>query len=176
MQTKAEISTTHKDTKQQTIAELPPGHYTPEIIAKILTSLLKLPIEAKAPQGLITFNNSKKLTIGMTNNLRLFFNDNQKCHIFVVKNLTSPSSYFIHCNLADEEQNLLNGSPSSVLARFDIKGEPYEKINYQTAQDNVLRDTSTGKYVNSLTFSVRDESGNLFDFNGLPLEFELEIN
>ena len=74
LQTKAEISTTHKETKQQTIAELRPGHYTLEIIAKILTSLLKLPIEAKAPQGVIAFNNSKKLTIGMTDNLRLFFN------------------------------------------------------------------------------------------------------
>ena len=90
--------------------------------------------------------------------------------------MTFPSSYFIHCDLVDKEQNLLNGSPSSVLVRFDIKGEPYEKINYQTAQDNVLRDTLTGEYVNSLTLSVRDESGNLFDFNGLPLKFELEIN
>ena len=138
--------------------------------------MLKLPIEAKALQGLIALNNSKKLTIGMMNNLRLFFNVNQKYHIFVVKNLISPSAYFIHCDLVDKEQNLLNGAPSSVLARIDIKGEPYEKINYQTTQANVLRDTSTGEYVNSVTLSVRDESGNLLDFNGLPLEFELEIN
>ena len=72
-----------------------------------------------------------------------------------IKRLISPSTYFIHCDLVDKEQNLLNGSPSSVLARFDIKGEPYEKINYQTPQD-VLRDTSTGEYVNSVTLSVRE--------------------
>ena len=30
--------------------------------------------------------------------------------------------------------------------------------------------------VNSLTISVCDEMGNLFDFNDQPLEFELEIN
>ena len=30
--------------------------------------------------------------------------------------------------------------------------------------------------VNSITLSVKDEKGNLFDFNGMPLEFELEIN
>ena len=27
----------------------------------------------------------------------------------------------------------------------------------------------------SLTISVKDENGNLFDFDGLPLEFEIEI-
>ena len=74
----------------------------------------------------------------MTDNLRLFFNVDQKYHNFVVKNLTSPSAYFIHCDLVEGDQNLLNGSPSSVLARSDIRGEPYEKMNYQTTQDNVL--------------------------------------
>ena len=35
----------------------------------------------------------------------------------------------------------------------------------------------TGDYdVNSLTISVRDEKDELFDFNGMPLEFEVEIN
>ena len=92
-----------------------------------------------------------------------------------VKRLASPSTYFIYCDLVDKEQNLLNGNPSTVLARFDVRGEPFEKIHYQTTQ-HVLRDTSTYDYVNSLTISVRDVNGNLFYFNGLPLEFELEIN
>ena len=91
LKTKAEISTTHKETKQKTIAELTPGHYTPETIAKILTQSLKIPIVAKAPQGTIAFNDSKKLTIGITNNLRLFFNVNQEYHNFVVKNLIPPA-------------------------------------------------------------------------------------
>ena len=72
---------------------------------------------------------------------------------------------------------MLNGKASTVLARFDIRGEPFEKIHYQTSQQQVLRDTLTGDYdVNSLTISVCDEKGNLFDFNDQPLEFELEIN
>ena len=50
------------------------------------------------------------------------------------------------------------------------------KIRYQTPQTHVLRDTSTGEYVNSLTISVRDESNEIFDFNGFPLELEIEIN
>ena len=154
------------------------GHYTPETIAKRLTQEANFPIEANSPQGIIAFNNTENLITGLTDSLRLFFNIDQKYHNFVVKNLTSPSAYYIHCDLVDKEQNLLNGSPSSVLARFDIKGQPYENINYQTAQDNVLCDTSTDEnvHVNSVTLSVPDESGRLFDFNGLPLEFELEMN
>ena len=94
-----------------------------------------------------------------------------------VKRLTSPSTYFVHCDLIDKRQNLLNGNPSTVLARFDLRGKPFKKVHYQTAQQRVLRDTSTSDYdVNSLTISVQDEQGNLFDFNGMPLEFELEIN
>ena len=93
-----------------------------------------------------------------------------------VKRLTSPSIYFIHCDLVEKEQNLLNGNTSSVLARFDIRGSQFEKVTYQAPQLNVLRDTSKGYHVNSLTISVRDENGTLFDFQGLPLEFELEIN
>ena len=96
--------------------------------------------------------------------------------ITFVKRLTSPSTYFIHCDLMNKRQNLLNGKPSTVLARLDLRGKAFEKVHYQTAQRHVLRDTSTGDYdVNSLTISVQDENGNLFDFNGQPLEFELEI-
>ena len=79
--------------------------------------------------------------------------------------------------MVERRQNLLNGKPSTVLARFDLRGKPFEKVHYQTAQQHVLRDTSTSDYdVNSLTISVQDEQGNLFDFNGMPLKFELEIN
>ena len=48
-----------------------------------------------------------------------------------VKRLTSPSTYFIHCDLVDKEQNLLNEKPSTVLARFNVWGDPFEKITYQ---------------------------------------------
>ena len=54
---------------------------------------------------------------------------------------------------------------------------PYKKISYQTAQQHVLRDTLTSDYdVNNLTISLRDENSELFDFNGMPLEFEVKIN
>ena len=89
----------------------------------------------------------------------------------------NPNTYFIHCDLMDKRQNLLNGTPSTLLARFDIRGKPFEKVHYQTPQPHVLRDTASSDYdVNSITLAVQDDQGNAFDFNGLPLEFEIEIN
>ena len=106
---------------------------------------------------------NKKIVLGRDLSELLGIESNLLFKTFV-KRLRSPSTYFIHCDLVDKEQNLLNSSPSSVLARFDIKGELYEKMNYQKTQDNVLRDTLTGEYVNSLILSVGDESGKPFRF------------
>ena len=97
--------------------------------------------------------------------------------ITFIKRLRAPSTYFVHCDLIDKRQNLLNGKPSTVLARLDVRGKPFEKVHYQTPQPHVLRDIDSGDYdVNSITLSVKDEKGNLFDFNNQPLEFEVEIN
>ena len=118
-------------------------------------------------QNNVTFSNNLLKLLGIESTLFIAF----------IKRLTSPSTYFVHCDLIDKRQNLLNGKPSTVLAKFDIRGQPFEKVHYQATQQHVLRDTLTGDYdVNSLTISVRDEKGNLFDFNGQLLEFELEIN
>jgi len=62
------------------------------------------------------------------------------------------------------------------LARFDIKGLPYAKVSYDSTLQQVLRDCSTDAHVNSITVSVKDEHDELFDFKGMPLEFEIEIN
>jgi len=96
--------------------------------------------------------------------------------ISYVKKRNSPSTYFIHCDLLDKTKNILNGKRSDVLARFDIKGLPYAKVSYHSFPKQVLCDCSTDAHVNSITVSVQDEHGELFDFKGLPLEFELEIN
>ena len=102
--------------------------------------------------------------------------DRELRRINYVTKLRSPNTYFVHCDLIDKRQNLLNGKPSTVLARFDIRGQPFEKVHYQTPQ-HVLCETDSGDYgVNSITLSVKDENGNLFDFNNQPLEFQVEIN
>ena len=138
---------------------------------------IKIPTQINQPTGaMIIYNKSGYKIMLDTDLAELFGVDRELRIINFVKRLNSPTTYFTHCDLVEKEQNLLSGNPSSVLARFDLRGSPFEKIHYQTAQQHVLRDTSTGDYVNSLTISVRDVNGELFDFNGLPLEFELEIN
>ena len=67
-----------------------------------------------------------------------------------IRKLNSPSTYFIHCELIDKENNLFNGKPSSLFANFDIKGKAFEKVSYQSEPQHVLFDTSTDKYINSL--------------------------
>ena len=114
-------------------------------------------------QNNVKFSNNLLELLGIKNTLPF---------IAFIKRLTSPSTYFIHCDLVDKRQNLVKGKPSTVLARFVRRGKPFEKVYYQTAQQYVLRDTSTGDYdVNSLTISVRDEKGELFDFNNMPLKY-----
>jgi len=68
----------------------------------------------------------------------------------------------------------LNGKRSDVLAKFEIKGLPYEQVSYHPPPQDALRECSTGQHTNSITLTVKDENGELFD--GLPLELVLEIN
>jgi len=49
-------------------------------------------------------------------------------------------------------------------------------VSYHPPPQGVLRDCSTDTFVNSIELGVKNQDGELFDFNGLPLEFELEIN
>ena len=93
-----------------------------------------------------------------------------------VKNLRYPTTYFIHCNLVDKQENFLNNKKTDLLAKVDIKDKPYEKISYESSTHEPFRECLTGSHVQSITVSVRDQDGELFDFNGLPLEFVLEIN
>ena len=99
-----------------------------------------------------------------------------KKYITTVKQIIKPTAYFIHCDLIDKNQNFFNNKRSDLLAKLDIKGNPYEKVSYVSSPQQPSRDCSTSSHVNSITLSIRDQDGELFDFNGLPLEFELEIN
>ena len=92
-----------------------------------------------------------------------------------IKQLENPTSYCIHCDLVDQHQNLLNRKSSILLAKFDMKGKPFEKVYYKTGK-HVLCDASSGEYVKSVTLSVKDLDRELFHFNKMPLEFEMEIN
>jgi len=40
-----------------------------------------------------------------------------------------------------------------------MKEEPWQKIRYHASSQEILRDCTTGEYVNSITLSVRDVNG-----------------
>ena len=59
-------------------------------------------------------NNPKKnqYLITLSENLKtLFAVVKENRSNIIVKKFTSPTAYFIYCNLIDKEQNLLNGEP-----------------------------------------------------------------
>ena len=84
-------------------------------------------------------------------------------------------SYFIHCDLIDKEENYFNTKKSDLLANFDVHGKPFEKVFYQAGNDEPFRKCSTDQFFKSITISVKNEDGDLLDFNGMPIEFQLEI-
>ena len=159
-----------------------PGHYTFDSLAEGFANIkqnhpsMDITAQVNQPIGGMIIHNPKSIKFGphLVGLLRV---DPAVNKTTMTTNLKSPFSYFIHCDLMDKKQNLLNGKPSTLLARFDIRGKPFERVHYQTSQPNVLRDTDSGDYdVNSITLSVKDENGELFNFMYMPLEFEVEIN
>ena len=164
-------------------ASLLPGFYTIESFAKTFkNAFLKRKIEIISDvythTGALYLKNPdpSRYDINISEELAELFDIGQILPwIRYVIKLQSPSSYFMNCDLINKETNFYNGSPSSILAHFDIKGRPFEKVFYKE-QKQVLRDTSTDVYVNCLNISVKDENGNLFYFNSMPLTLVLEIN
>ena len=161
-----------------------PGFYTLETLSYTIENVYKevfgitIPTQINQPTAAMIIYNKTGSKILLDEDLADFLGYDRELNnpVSFITRLNSPTTYFVHCDLIDKRQNLLNGKPSTVLARFDIRGQPFKKIHYQTPQQHVLRDTDSGYYVNSITLSVKDENSNLFDFNNQPLEFEVEIN
>ena len=174
------LDLTYNKTFTRTLSK---GHYTLKRLAKefqeaFADQQVNLKTELNTPISGMTIYNNNGVNIQITANLGALLGIDPDLNSSVnVPRLHAPSTYFVHCDLIDKKQNLLNGKPSTVLARFDIRGQLFEKVHYQTLHPHVLRDTDSGDYdVNSITLSVQDENSNLFDFNNQPLEFEVEIN
>ena len=134
---------------------------------------------------IIQANESKIKNFGLNESLIKFFNipgyknfamEKDYFTKIVINDVSNPKHYFVNCDLIDKQQSLLNGKPSSLLACFDIRGTPYQKIHYQNTHLNVLRDVSVGNHVSNMTLSVTDENNRLLNFNGWPLQFQIEIN
>ena len=72
-----------------------------------------------------------------------------------------------------QSSEFVNGKRSDLLAtcKFDVRGKSFEKIVHVSPPDQVLSDYQTDSFVNSITFN-----GELFNFNGMALQFDLERN
>ena len=149
---------------------------------KITNLLLKLPYdgliaERNSPLGQLVLENIGGSRIGLDQDLAKLLETEQTLPLIkIIKRVIKTTAYFIHCDLIDGNQNLFNGKRSNILAKLDITGKPYEKVRYDTSSQFPFRECSTDSHVYSVTLTVRDQDGELFDFKGMPLEFELELN
>jgi len=176
---KKEFSATLTENKNKETAKLLPGHYSLETFATHIENLFpqsnyKLEAKIYQPLGQLVIKNPGIKLIHFDRDLADFIGMRQMQLLyvtFVKKIIFSPTAYFIHCDLIDKQKNLFNGKRSDILASFDVKGKPYEKVSYQASPQQVLRDCSTDQSINSITIGVKDENGELFDFKGFPLLF-----
>ena len=170
------------------VVKIPPGHYTLETMAIKMDDMFtrygydKFEVKRNEPFSRFLINNHGDKQFEFDRDLAAFFGTKRKfpgnSQIFV--NRLPQTTFFIHCNLIDKTRNLFNGKWSDLLAIFDIKGCPFKKVRYPGSPQQVFRECATdkfiNKFINSITLSVKDENGELFDFKGLPLAFELELN
>jgi len=175
------VTVLHKNNPAD-VTSFPPGHYILEYLEKkmksVITSNNTDPFETEiyTPFSQLIIRNKLKRSALFDDDLkRLVGVDRATAERTTKINLSSPTTYFIHCDLVDKQKNLFNGNMSDIAARFDIKGKPNEKVHYIATAQQPSRPCSTGEFVNGITISVKDSDGELFDFKGFPLEFELEF-
>ena len=151
-------------------SKVPPGHYTLEVLAETIKSFSdKIRVDVYSPLGPLIITDSTKQPLLVDRDLRGLLDNN-------LLDLREKMGCFIHCDLINRDFNFVNSNKSDLLAKIDVKGRPYEKVRYDSSASQPIRDCLTSSHVHSITVSVRDVNGELFDFKGMPLEFELELN
>ena len=117
-----------------TYVSITSGFYIPETMAKPITNTFKennidITVDTRTFLGVMNILNPKnKYTFTLSDNLKALCGVvSQVNSNILVRKFNSKDFYFIHCDLIDTEQNLLNGKPSSVLARLDVNGHHTKK-------------------------------------------------
>ena len=117
------ISLIDEDQVEKYSKEIPPGHHTPKSMLYFLKDLRYFS-KINSPRGVLFLPNTKnKYLIKITPNLLELFDVNPRIGAdLVIKKFKTPHNYFIHCDLMSKTENLLNGKPSNLLAKFSIRG------------------------------------------------------
>jgi len=92
---------------------------------------IDLLIETNTSRGEMVLLNPNKYAIWLDLKLHELFDiDKNKKNKpdLVSKKFKILRSLFIHCDIVDKQNNLLNGRPSTLLAKIDVKGKSFEKI------------------------------------------------
>ena len=170
-------------TKPLDSSTIPPGHYALENLTELIDGLFpssfvtNLKTKTNTAKALLEIQKISDQTIRFGPDFaKLIGIDTKLKKITNVKRINYLSTYFIHCDLIDRNFNFVNNKKSDLLAKIDLKGKAYEKVRYDSSPLQPIRDCSTSSHVNSITISVKDQDGDLFDFKDMPLEFELELN
>ena len=149
--------TYNNDNIGQNYNEIPHGHHTPKSVLNYFKNINYFS-KMHSPQGILVLPSpaDKKITGVSQNPRELFGLDPIIGADLVIKKFKTPHSYFIHCDLMNKTENLLNGKPSNLLAKFSIRGRPYEKIDYISPSHEVFRDAaSRDNYLQSRHFCQR---------------------
>ena len=165
------------------VSKIPPCHYTLPTIAGALKEAVKIydyeiSTELYTPLGQLVLINKGRRPLRFDRDLADFLDSDREIKSFktIYKKINMPAAYFIHCDLIDRNFIFFNNKKSDLLSKLDVgTARPYQKIRY-SPKNQPIRDCLTSSHVNSITISVRDQDGELFDFKDMPLEFELELN
>ena len=108
------------------VAKIPLGHYNLERVSKVIDGLFEKyqyhQLEINTPGAILEIKNlgAKKITLDC--DLANLLGINRVLDLTThVKNLRYPTTYFIHCNLIDRNQNFLNNKKSDVLTKLNLK-------------------------------------------------------
>ena len=164
------------------VSKIPPGHYNLQAVAKVIDCLFEkyqyrqLETVINTPLAVLEIKNLGAKKITLDRDLANLLGINRVPDLTTHVKKTRISNSILHSLQSYRQKpKLFEQQKSDVLAKLDLKGKPYEKVSYVASTHEPSRECSTDSYVKSITVSVRDQDGELFDFNGFNLEFVLEI-
>ena len=165
------------------VKRISPGYYSLQSLGKEIKNILdkekiKVTIDEKGlilskhPIKKVIFDRELSYLLGLSQEGQRY---TLKKEDKIINRLVSFNNFIISCDIIDKNDNFFNGKPSTVLACFEIRGKAYEREIYDSKIIPFRKIAGGKQVINSLRITVKEETGEVIDFNGLPLRFEIEI-